>query len=115
MPVFGASPLQRMGDLRHPSVRCQELMANCLAAMDIQEHQLSDEGSTSFASVGQVSSGSRSESNNSKDDRSGSYTFDGYNLTLEYDNGQVLQMLTFALDEDYKELWFKGGYLKRLE
>ena len=75
----------------------------------------SDEGSTSSASVGPVSSGSRSKSNNSEDDRTGSYTFDGYNLTLEYDNGQVVYEFTFAIGDEYKELWFKGGYLKRVE
>ena len=75
----------------------------------------SDEGSTSVASVGPLSSASRSDSKKSEDDRNGSYEFDGYNLTLQYDNGQVLQELTFTSGDDYKELWFKGGYVSRRE
>ena len=75
----------------------------------------SDEGSVSVASVGPLSSASRSDSQKSEDNRNGSYEFDGYNLTLQYDNGQVLQKLTFTMGEDYKELWFNGGYVKRRE
>ena len=71
--------------------------------------------STSFASVGPLSSGSRTDSGKSGDDRKGSYTFDGYNLTLEYDNGKVVQEFTFAMGDDYTQLWFKGGSVKRQE
>ena len=74
-----------------------------------------DEISTSSASVGPLSSGSWSNSGKSGDDRRGSYEFDGYNLTLEYDNGDVVREFTFAMNSEYTQLWFKGGSLKRNE
>jgi hypothetical protein len=46
-------------------------------------------------------------------DEIGVYQFDGYSLTLKYDNGNVSHLPAFSLDDTHERIWFRGGLLKR--
>ena len=72
-----------------------------------------DEGTTSVITGANVGGGSQTKSNNPKSDRQGWYEFDGYNLTLKFDNGLTTQMLTFTTGDNYRQLWFEGDSMQR--
>ena len=46
-------------------------------------------------------------------DRSGTYSLDGYTLTLHYDNGQGKRLPFFFKDAKQEEIWFEGATLGR--
>ena len=45
-------------------------------------------------------------------DRQGSYSLNGYTLTLRYDNGAVVRLPFFFRDAKRKQLWFEGDTLE---
>ncbi|MES9941047.1 MAG: hypothetical protein ABW104_09960 [Candidatus Thiodiazotropha sp. 6PLUC2] len=45
------------------------------------------------------------------DDQKGLYEFDGYSLTIRYDNGDEWRIPTFTLDGRLKYIWFRGVLL----
>jgi hypothetical protein len=47
----------------------------------------------------------------SKEDRTGTYEIDGYNLTLTYDNGTVVRS-PFATNSKQTSIWVKGAFLR---
>ncbi|MEJ2426495.1 MAG: hypothetical protein P8101_18995, partial [Candidatus Thiodiazotropha sp.] len=57
--------------------------------------------------------GTSSRSNRPDSDRVGNYRFDGYNLTLKFDNGVEKNLPVFATDDTNRGIWFDGGYLYR--
>jgi hypothetical protein len=72
-----------------------------------------DEGSALSVIGNSVGGGSSRKSNSPEAKRSGSYYFDGYNLTLTFDSGLVKRVATFTTGEDYNSIWFDGGDLSR--
>jgi len=70
-----------------------------------------DEGSVSVVSGANIGGGSRTEFNNPEADRQGRYQFNGYNLTLEYDNGDVTNHFTFTTGDNFSSIWFLGDTL----
>jgi hypothetical protein len=46
-----------------------------------------------------------------KNDRSGTYSVDGYTLTLRFDDGRVVRLPFFFGDGDRDSIWFEGAYL----
>jgi hypothetical protein len=46
-------------------------------------------------------------------DEMGLYEFEGYNLTLKYDNGDVHYLPTFTTDEEFEHIWFRNSLLHR--
>jgi hypothetical protein len=72
-----------------------------------------DEGSATSIIGSNVGGGSSKKNNRSGSDRMGRYEFDGYNLTLTFDNGLVKRLLTFTTGDDFRTLWFEGGDLSR--
>jgi hypothetical protein len=46
-------------------------------------------------------------------DKMGAYRFDGYNLTLTYDNGEVYHIPAFTTDDKFEHIWYRVGLLKR--
>ncbi len=69
-----------------------------------------DKGSSTVVSGGGIGGGTISKNNNPDAHRMGWYEFDGYTLTLKFDNGKVSRLATF-LSPDKKSLWFEGGEL----
>ncbi|MEJ2613183.1 MAG: hypothetical protein P8179_24810 [Candidatus Thiodiazotropha sp.] len=47
------------------------------------------------------------------DDEIGLYEFDGYSLTIKYDNGYERHIPTFTLGDGYKRIWFRGRLLNQ--
>jgi hypothetical protein len=74
----------------------------------------SDEEGSVVTVIGEnIGGGTRSKSNRPNSHRIGSYEFDGYNLTLKYDNGVQRHLPTFATDDSFRGIWFEGGRLSR--
>lgn len=69
-----------------------------------------DKGSATVVSGGGIGGGTISKNNNPDAHRMGWYEFDGYTLTLKFDNGKVSRLATF-MSPDKKSLWFEGGEL----
>ncbi len=69
-----------------------------------------DKGATTAVSGPNIGGGTTVKFNNADAGRMGWYEFDGYTLTLKFDNGKVTRMATF-LSADKKSLWFEGGEL----
>jgi hypothetical protein len=57
--------------------------------------------------------GGRTKRPTTTSNREGRYTFDGYNLTLNYDNRMVKRFPTFQIGDDFSSIWFEGGDLSR--
>ncbi|MEW8630978.1 MAG: hypothetical protein AB2591_13365 [Candidatus Thiodiazotropha sp.] len=74
-----------------------------------------DEGSVTSVIGSNVGGGTRSKNNRPDSDRVGSYAFDGYTLTLKYDNGIVKYLVTFATNDKHSGIWFEGGLLNHKE
>jgi hypothetical protein len=72
-----------------------------------------DEGSSVSVIGANIDGGATTKNNKPGSDRKGWYEFDGYNLTLKFDNGKVKRLLTFMADKDATTVWFKGGPLLR--
>ena len=66
-----------------------------------------DEGSATAFGGGGVGGGTIVKHKNPDPGRMGWYEFDGYALTLKFDNGKVVRMPTMLLQEK-KSLWFEG-------
>ncbi|MBC8104914.1 MAG: hypothetical protein H7Z41_20255 [Cytophagales bacterium] len=81
-----------------------------LSGLPSANHAYNDAGSQASATgEGYVAaSGSRSKP---KGDRSGTYTIDGYVLTLRYDNGTVARFPFFFLNSSQQMLWFENSLL----
>jgi hypothetical protein len=56
---------------------------------------------------------SKQRPHNPGSDEMGVYQFDGYSLTLKYDNGNVDHLPVFSLDDTHQRIWFRGGLLMR--
>jgi hypothetical protein len=69
-----------------------------------------DNGSSTSVSGGHytIQTGKKKNPNGN---REGTYSIDGYTLTLRYDNGQVARMPFFFSDNEHKSLWFEGNRL----
>jgi hypothetical protein len=81
-----------------------EMMGNGPLATAIS----SDEG-TSVSIIGSVAGGgSSTKSKRSKSHREGTYEFNGYNLTLKYDDGRVKHLLTFSTTDKLDDIWYDG-------
>ncbi|MES9954357.1 MAG: hypothetical protein ABW104_16085 [Candidatus Thiodiazotropha sp. 6PLUC2] len=72
-----------------------------------------DEGSATSVIGSNVGGGSSRKNKGSASHRMGSYEFDGYNLTLRYDNGRVKHLATFTTGDNYSSIWFENGDLNR--
>jgi hypothetical protein len=72
-----------------------------------------DEGSSTSVIGSNIGGGTSSHSNRPDSDRVGNYRFDGYNLTLKFDNGVEKNLPVFATDDTNRGIWFDGGYLYR--
>ncbi|MES9945839.1 MAG: hypothetical protein ABW080_12850 [Candidatus Thiodiazotropha sp.] len=72
-----------------------------------------DEGAVTSVIGSNIGGGTSTKYNNPKSDRNGWYEFDGYNLTLKFDNGKIKRLLTFTTDEKTRVIWFEGGSLSR--
>jgi hypothetical protein len=46
-------------------------------------------------------------------DQKGSYEFNGFQITLYYNNGSVKQLPTFSVGDGFEEIWFEGSLLSR--
>jgi hypothetical protein len=74
----------------------------------------SDDEGTSVSVIGSsIGGGGSKKSNKPGSDRKGWYEFDGYNLTLKFDNGKIKRLLTFSTDKDIDVIWFEDGPLLR--
>jgi hypothetical protein len=72
-----------------------------------------DEGTAISVIGSQVGGGGSTKKRSTASDREGRYEFDGYNLTLSYDNGEIKHFPTFRIGDDYSSIWFEGGDLSR--
>jgi hypothetical protein len=72
-----------------------------------------DEGSAVSVIGNSVGGGSSKRKNSPESNRSGSYYFDGYNLTLTYDNGIIKRVATFTTGDNFYSIWIEGGDLSR--
>lgn len=72
-----------------------------------------DQGSATSVIGSNVGGGSSTKNNKSGNHRMGRYEFDGYNLTLTFDNGLVKRLLTFTTSDKLQSFWFEGGGLAR--
>ncbi|MEJ2621640.1 MAG: hypothetical protein P8163_15680 [Candidatus Thiodiazotropha sp.] len=72
-----------------------------------------NEGSALSVIGNSVGGGSSRKNSSPEAKRSGSYYFDGYNLTLSFDSGLVKRVATFTTGENYHSIWFDGGDLSR--
>jgi hypothetical protein len=72
-----------------------------------------DEGSTVSVIGSNIGGGTSTKSNRPGSDRKGWYEFDGYNLTLKFDNGKIKRLLTFTTGNDVDIIWFEDGPLLR--
>lgn len=78
-------------------------------------HSNYDDNGSSASASGEhfvVTSGRKQAPNG---DRGGTYTLDGYTLTLHYDNGHTARLPFFFKDEKQAEIWFEGNTLSRDE
>jgi hypothetical protein len=71
-----------------------------------------DEGSASSVSNENIAGGHARRSGNSKADRSGTYSLDGYALTLRFDSGRVERHL-FVARADRGFIYFRGSDMNR--
>lgn len=71
-----------------------------------------DKGSVTAISGPNIGGGTKRKSNDPGLDRMGKYQFDGFRLTLEFDNGRVEHLATFT-NEDKSFVWFEGRALHR--
>jgi hypothetical protein len=72
-----------------------------------------DEGSTVSVIGSNIGGGSSTKYNRPESDLKGWYEFDGYNLTLKFDNGKIKRLLTFMTGDDASTIWFEDGPLLR--
>jgi hypothetical protein len=72
-----------------------------------------DEGSTVSVIGSNIGGGTSTKYNKPGSDRKGWYEFDGYNLTLKFDNGKIKRILTFTTGKDVGTIWFEDGPLLR--
>lgn len=70
-----------------------------------------DSGSSTSIGNAQITLGTAQRQVNPKADRMGRYELDGYNLVLNYANGQVRRLPFFA-QSDRKIIWFEGRELR---
>lgn len=73
-----------------------------------------DKGSATVVSGGGIGGGTVSKKDNPDAHRMGWYEFDGYALTLRFDNGKIERIPTLMSD-DKKSLWFDGYLLSKKE
>jgi hypothetical protein len=71
-----------------------------------------DKGSATVFSGNNVGGGTVSKKDNPDAHRMGWYEFDGYALTLRFDNGKIERIPTLMSD-DKKSLWFEGYLLSK--
>jgi hypothetical protein len=69
-----------------------------------------DDGSVTSVVGENVGGGKRTKRKGPNSHRMGTYKFDGYNLILEYDNGVVKHLPTFATDRKFKGIWFENDH-----
>ncbi len=72
-----------------------------------------DEGSSTSVIGSNIGGGTSSRNNRPNSDRMGEYRFDGFNLTLKFDNGVEKSLPVFATDDENHGIWFDGGRLYR--
>ncbi|MET0029210.1 MAG: hypothetical protein ABW101_16395 [Candidatus Thiodiazotropha sp.] len=72
-----------------------------------------DEGSSTSVIGSNVGGGTSSRNNKPNSNRVGNYQFDGYNLTLKFDNGEEKYLPAFATDDENRGIWFESGRLYR--
>ncbi|MES9833877.1 MAG: hypothetical protein ABW139_16700 [Candidatus Thiodiazotropha sp. DIVDIV] len=72
-----------------------------------------EKGSVTSVIGSNVGGGSSSKNNRADSDRVGSYEFDGFNLTLRFDNGVEKLLPTFTTSDKFNTIWFDGGSLGR--
>ena len=74
--------------------------------------QYDEHGSSTQVLGGNFTVGTQHKKN-PNGDRSGTYTFSGYTMTLRYDNGQVERTPFYFVDAGHRELSFEGATLGR--
>ncbi len=72
-----------------------------------------DDETVSFIIGSNIGGGSKSSTNKPKNDREGTYEFNGYNLTLNFDSGRTVHALTFSAGDNHRQLWFEGDSMLR--
>ncbi|MEJ2611946.1 MAG: hypothetical protein P8179_18195 [Candidatus Thiodiazotropha sp.] len=72
-----------------------------------------DEGSVTSVIGSNIGGGTSTKNNRPNSDRVGSYSFDGYNLTLKFDNGVEEYLVAFTTDDEFNGIWFESGRLYR--
>ncbi len=65
--------------------------------------------------IGERVGGGSSTRRKPNSNRIGSYEFDGYTLTLKYDSGVVKYLPTFGTSDEFRGIWFEGGYLYKTD
>ena len=72
----------------------------------------SDKGTATSVSGPGIAGGGTRKSNHPDAERMGEYEFDGYRLTLKYDDGRVVHLATFTT-KDQGSIWFEGNSLSK--
>ena len=71
--------------------------------------QSDDDGSVVSATGDTFAMNSQTKKRNPNGDREGTYTLNGYVVTLRYDNGAVTRIPFFLVDAARKTIWFEGN------